>query len=94
MSTTSPEGIYACSTVVPVLSVVAVALRFYTRLRQKVGLQFDDWAQIPALVCFVNLHFDGRSLYMMLTLCMTTVTFHWYGNLCPHRYDINGPVSL
>ena len=50
MSTTSPEGILACSTVLPPLGIVVVGLRFHARLGQKAELRFDDWAQIPALV--------------------------------------------
>lgn len=50
MSSTSANGIYAVSTVLPVLCVVVVGLRFHARSKQNTGLQFDDWAQIPALV--------------------------------------------
>lgn len=50
MSTKSPEGILACSTVVPALCVLVVGLRFHIRYKQKVETGFDDWAQIPALV--------------------------------------------
>ena len=94
MSTTSPEGVYACSTVVPVLSIVAVVLRFYTRSRQKVGLQFDDWAQVPALVCFLNVRFDGRTLFILLRLCNSTASFHWHGSFCPHRYELKTLASI
>ena len=55
MSTTSAEGIYASSTILPVLSIVAVSLRFYVRSKQRNDLSFDDWAQIPALVCLLLL---------------------------------------
>lgn len=94
MSTTSPEGIYACSTVVPVLSIVAVVLRFHTRMRQKVGLQFDDWAQIPALVWFLSVRLDGRVLFILLRLCNSTASFRWYGSFCPHRYEIKAFASI
>lgn len=50
MSTTSYQGILACSTVLPVLCIATVGLRFYVRSKQKAVLQFDDYAQIPALV--------------------------------------------
>lgn len=50
MSTTSPAGVLACSTALPVLGISVVGLRFYTRMGQKANLQFDDWVQIPALV--------------------------------------------
>ena len=50
MSATSPEGILACSTILPALGIGVVGLRLHTRLRQKSELKFDDWAQIPALV--------------------------------------------
>lgn len=53
MSTTSPQGILACSTVLPALGIAVVGLRFYTRIQQKARLEFDDWGQIPALVGFV-----------------------------------------
>ena len=94
MSTTSPEGIYACSTVVPALSIVAVVLRFHTRLRAKVGLQFDDWAQIPALVCFLDVRFDGRALFIMLRLGNSPASFRWHGSFCHHRYEIETLASM
>ena len=94
MSTTSPEGIYACSTVVPALSIVAVVLRFHTRMRAKVGLQFDDWAQIPALVCFLDVRFDDRALSILLMLGNSAVSFRWHGSLSPHRYEIKTLASM
>ena len=54
MSTTSPEGILACSTVVPALCIVVVVVRFHMRSKQKAQMAFDDWAQIPALVRVFN----------------------------------------
>ncbi|KAL8782484.1 MAG: hypothetical protein Q9195_009633 [Heterodermia aff. obscurata] len=50
MSSTSPEGMYICGTLLPTLGAVVVGLRFYTRTKLKVELRFDDWAQIPALI--------------------------------------------
>ena len=50
MSTTSPQGILACSTVLPALGIIIVSLRFYVRSKQKADFQFDDWAQVPVLV--------------------------------------------
>lgn len=52
MSTTSYQGIVALSTILPVLDIGVVGLRFYARIRSKARLQFDDWAQIPAVVKF------------------------------------------
>ena len=54
MSTTSFEGILACSIVLPILSIATVGLRFHARSVQKANLKFDDWAQVPALVRIVN----------------------------------------
>lgn len=55
MSTTSPNGLLACSTVLPALGLIVVGLRFYARSSRKANFSFDDWAQIPALVCFWRL---------------------------------------
>lgn len=40
---TSPSSIIAICVVLPVLSIVAIALRFYTRKRNKNALKLDDW---------------------------------------------------
>ncbi|KAF7889887.1 uncharacterized protein EAF02_002302 [Botrytis sinoallii] len=55
MSSTSPQGVIACNTILPVLGIAAVGLRFYVRSQQKVALKIDDWLQIPALVLFIGM---------------------------------------
>ncbi|KAF4635034.1 hypothetical protein G7Y89_g3062 [Cudoniella acicularis] len=55
MSTTSTQGIIACNTILPVLGIVVVGLRFHVRSTQKVALKVDDWLQIPALLLFVGM---------------------------------------
>lgn len=42
---------YAASIVLPILSIVFVLLRVYTRRLQKNHLGIDDWLMLPALVC-------------------------------------------
>ncbi|KAF2855811.1 hypothetical protein T440DRAFT_551145 [Plenodomus tracheiphilus IPT5] len=46
---TSPGSLIAICVVLPVLSILAVALRFYTRKRSKSSLKLDDWILLPAL---------------------------------------------
>lgn len=50
MTYATPETIIAVSVIFPVLSIIAVALRFHTRRLQKTGFQIDDWLILPALV--------------------------------------------
>lgn len=44
------SAIMAIGSTMPVLCIFAVALRFYTRLRQRAALMADDWLTLPALV--------------------------------------------
>ena len=55
-TTPAPSSLIAASIVLPVLDIIFVFLRFYTRRRQRQQLQADDWVTIPALVC--NLYVD------------------------------------
>lgn len=42
--------IYAASIVLPVLGIVFVFLRLYSRVLQKISVGIDDWLMLPALV--------------------------------------------
>ncbi len=42
--------IIAAGTVLPVLTIIAVSLRFCVRSRQQAAAGLDDWLTIPALV--------------------------------------------
>ena len=46
----TPGAIIVVEAVFPVLSIVAVGLRFYARCLQKTRLLADDWLLVPALV--------------------------------------------
>lgn len=46
----SKGEIYAASTVLPFLAIVAVVLRIRARFKQKAKIGLDDWLIIPALV--------------------------------------------
>ena len=46
----TPGSVIAVSVVFPVLGMIAVALRFYTRYSQKARFAMDDWLVLPALV--------------------------------------------
>ena len=59
---TSPSGLVALSTVVPILCIAAVGLRFQLRRKQTQSVQIDDWIMLPALV--------GHKLYCFLVLWM------------------------
>jgi len=47
----SPEKMYAIATIMTILAVLAVGLRFWARLVKKSGLSWDDYMILPALVC-------------------------------------------
>ena len=49
----SPATIIAIAVLLPVLDIIAVAMRFITRRVQRLQLQTDDWLTLPALVCAV-----------------------------------------
>ena len=46
----TPGAVIVVAAVFPVLSIVAVGLRFYARWLQKIRLLADDWLLVPALV--------------------------------------------
>ena len=45
-----PTSMMVISTLLPALSIVAVATRFYVRRKQAAKLLWDDWLLVPALV--------------------------------------------
>lgn len=45
-----PSLVLAAGIVFPLLGIIVVALRFYTRSTQKASYQLDDWLTLPALV--------------------------------------------
>ncbi|TEY52003.1 hypothetical protein BOTCAL_0261g00030 [Botryotinia calthae] len=49
MTYSNPAAIIAISVLFPILGLVAVSLRFYTRVNARVRLGVDDWLTIPAL---------------------------------------------
>ena len=46
----SPGEMIAASTVLPALSIIIVALRFYVRKTQRAQIGIDDWLILPGLV--------------------------------------------
>lgn len=46
----SPGEMIAASTVLPALSIIFVALRFYVRKLQRAQIGIDDWLIVPGLV--------------------------------------------
>ena len=46
----SVQSTYAIAIVLPLLDAIAVGLRFYTRRRQNLPLQSDDWFILASLV--------------------------------------------
>lgn len=50
----TPEAVIFISIFFPVLGIICVALRFYTRAKAKNAFWWDDWLCIPALVCTCN----------------------------------------
>ena len=43
----------AAAVVLPMVDIIAVALRFFTRRKQRLPIGIDDWLTIPALVRLV-----------------------------------------
>lgn len=58
VATPSPLSVVAASVALSVLSVVAVALRFWARHVQRATLLMDDWLLVPALVSLQNSQFQ------------------------------------
>lgn len=52
MSGTSPSVLVAVGVIMPVLGIVTVGLRFYTRKKMRCPISVNDWLLIPALVRF------------------------------------------
>ena len=50
MTYTTPAALLVISILFPILGIVCVSARFYTRIHAKIGLWVDDWLTIPALV--------------------------------------------
>ena len=50
----TPAAVIVISILFPILGLIAVSLRFYTRTTAKIRLWVDDWLTIPALVCNVS----------------------------------------
>lgn len=46
----TPAAVIVISVLFPVLGIIAVSLRFYTRTKAKMELRMDDWLTLPALV--------------------------------------------
>ncbi|KAI0542845.1 hypothetical protein GGR58DRAFT_449823 [Xylaria digitata] len=51
----TPGDIIAASAALPAISIIVVALRFYTRLTQKARLGLDDFFILPALVLVIGM---------------------------------------
>lgn len=50
MTYATPAAVIVISVLFPVLGILVVSLRFYTRGRAKIRPWIDDWLTIPALV--------------------------------------------
>jgi hypothetical protein len=51
----TPGEIVAAAVVLPLLGIIALALRFFARFQRKNGLGIDDWLLVPAAVCWKSL---------------------------------------
>ena len=47
----TPAEAYAASILLPLVGIIHVFLRMYTRIVQRTTIGFDDWLMMPALVC-------------------------------------------
>lgn len=65
----SPERMYAIATIMTVLALLAVGLRFWARHVKKSGLSWDDYMILPALVCFPIVSLvQARSLILAIAV--------------------------
>ena len=46
----TPGGTYTVSILLPILGIIIVGPRIYTRVLQRASLGVDDWLMLPALV--------------------------------------------
>ena len=46
----TPAAVIVVSILFPILGIIAVSLRFYTRSHSEANLGIDDWLTVPALV--------------------------------------------
>lgn len=60
--------------ILPLMCINVVALRFFTRLQRKVGLGPDDWLILPGLV-----------LYIGMCICMLIGQYHSTVQTCPNN---------
>lgn len=54
----SEPSTLALAITLSILGIIAVALRFYTRRKQRAALRIDDWLTIPALIFTVGIGAD------------------------------------
>lgn len=54
-----PGEVLASGVCIPLVSLLMVALRIYTRKGQKQVLKADDWLIIPAFVRLIKLNYLG-----------------------------------
>ena len=65
----TPGKMYALASVLTVLAIVAVVLRFYSRRIKKVGVSWDDYLIVLALVGFFSvISASGRITYELVLL--------------------------
>lgn len=50
----NPASTYTVSILLPILGIIIVGLRVYTRVLQRMSLGIDDWLVVPALVRTVD----------------------------------------
>ena len=69
----SPGKMYALASVLTVLAIVAVVLRFYARCIKKVGSSWDDYSIVLALVGFFAMILASRWLMVMFLQKISTI---------------------
>ena len=79
------------SCVLPILSIVAVGLRFWLRGRQKSQLKLDDWLMLPSLVSPQSYRFQYQYYVVtpngQLTLSLPTDFVHWHVHMRHSWYE-------
>lgn len=58
----SPGAMYALVTIMTLLAMVAIGLRFYARRIKQTRLMWDDYMMLPAMVCH---QYPYRSFYLL-----------------------------
>lgn len=76
----TPEGMYAIATLMAILALLAVGLRFFARHIKRSGFSWDDYTILPALVRFRRIAMMPADMLIVdigLYCCYSYLHVHW-----------------